>query len=132
MSKKVFSSICDPIKDIDAVSEVVAEARPRIKPLLLRYLPSISTIPLFQGMSWRPTWKSLPTFSQVKEWYLQEGPSDKKSDSYIPFFPSVFSSLLFEMSAYTFLIEHIHSFGDQWSPGILWYHRTRFPFDNNN
>ena len=39
---------------------------------------------------------------------------------------------MFEMSTYTFLLEFIHSRGEQWSSGILWYHRVRYALDPNN
>lgn len=44
---------------------------------------------------------------------------------------SSFPALMFEMSAYTFLLEFIHSRGEQWSSGCLWPARLRFSGDRN-
>nr|CAD1835941.1 unnamed protein product [Ananas comosus var. bracteatus] len=43
------------------------EIQDNMKSRILRYIPSITTIPLEQGMSWSPTWKALPTHRWVGE-----------------------------------------------------------------
>ena len=47
-------------------------------------------------------------------------------------YKSCFPCLMFEMSAYAFLVQFIHSYGEQWSSGILWPSRVRFAGDKNN
>lgn len=45
---------------------------------------------------------------------------------------SCFPALMFEMSAYTFLLEFRNKMGEQWSTGCLWPERVRFALDPNN
>lgn len=67
MTKKTFESIVTPCENIDRESTFLSEIKDNMKSLILRYIPSITTIPLFQGMSWSPTWKALPTHRWVGE-----------------------------------------------------------------
>ena len=46
---------------MDRVRAFVAKVEPFLARLFKRYVPSIATIPLEQGMTWEPTWKALPT-----------------------------------------------------------------------
>jgi len=64
LAKKVTKALFEPIitpADLESVQEIVGEMKVFLPDLLSRYLPRLSTIPLCQGMSWVPTWKSLPT-----------------------------------------------------------------------
>ena len=58
--KSTFSSIVTPNPDIGSVSEVLGMIKDSFSTLQPLYLPDISTIPLTKGMSWEPTWKSVP------------------------------------------------------------------------
>lgn len=40
--------------------------------------------------------------------------------------------LPYELSAWYFLVQFVHSREEQWSQGSLWYPVVRYPFDTNN
>lgn len=61
VSKYTFTSISSPVQDMDSVIELIGKMKSCMSQLVSRYLPRVSRIPLFQGMSWDPTWKALPT-----------------------------------------------------------------------
>lgn len=68
LAKKVdsdtFESICTPAPE-KLGERLLTGINLQIKPLLYRYCPWLSSIPLNQGISWTPTWKSLPTYRQM-------------------------------------------------------------------
>nr|UJQ92583.1 MAG: putative RNA-dependent RNA polymerase [Mitoviridae sp.] len=133
LAKKVsyantFKSIVEPT-DLDAASIWCGELRDKLPTLVHRYLPWVSTIPLNQGMSWVPTWKSLPTHRRVNELFseiLQK--YDIASRRPI----SIFPALLFEMNAFSFLLERIHLSEDHFSSGCLWPVYTRYALDSRS
>jgi len=65
ITKKTFESIITPVSDIDRVYTFVCKVKEMIPTLILRYVPSIQSIPLEQGMTWEPTYKALPTHGWV-------------------------------------------------------------------
>jgi hypothetical protein len=83
-------------------------------------------------MKWVPTWKSLPTFKQMNDLLRQNAREQGIGFPFKGSIKSCFPAVFFELSAYTFLIEFIHSRGEQWSSGILWPERTRFALDRQN
>lgn len=50
----------------ESVDTVVKSTRHLYKDLLLRYIPSLPTIPLEQGIRRVPSWKSLPNYAVNK------------------------------------------------------------------
>lgn len=96
--------------------------------LLKGYTPWLPTIPLHQGMTWDPTWKTLPTFEVTRSVWKRMG---LKKETIINI-RSSFTSLAYELSSWQFLLTHTHAYGEQWSQGCLWPPRTRFAFDSNN
>lgn len=120
----LFTSICSPIEDIDRVVTWLGLLKPILKSLLDRYCPSIQSIPLKQGMKWIPSWKTLPTYHTLPQlWKLFPHMRQRKS-------PYVAQTM--ELAAYSSLIRFIHKEGEQWSSGILFPHRVRYPYDVNN
>lgn len=128
ISKKTFQSITQP----DQVASFIGIITEKIPNLVNRYLPGVSTIPLNQGMKWVPTWKSLPTFKQMNDLLRQNAREQGIGFPFKGSIQSCFPAVFFELSAYTFLLEFIHSRGEQWSSGILWPERTRFALDRQN
>lgn len=63
-----------------------------IPTLILRYVPSIQSIPLEQGMTWEPTYKALPTHG----WVAAHLKSTAKR-----IIKSVHTSLAYELSVFT-------------------------------
>lgn len=130
ISKDTLKSIVQPT-DLDAIVEVVSKIKGFITPLTYRYLPWISSIGVNQGMSWVPTWKALTSDRLMKE-SIRAGvpavPSLKQfcNDS------SVFTSLFWELAAYTSLMNFEHAYGAQFSSGVLWAKFTRFAYDPLN
>ena len=92
----------------------------RVKDLLTRYVPSVSTIPLTQGMTWYPTWKATPTKLKA----VRYGPRKKYSAK------SFFSAFPFEVSAFFQQMKDCPYLGI--GAGVLWYPRVRYCFDPNN
>lgn len=45
---------------------------------------------------------------------------------------SIFTSLPYEIANFQFLMTFVHSRGEQWSQGCLWYPRVRFALDKQN
>ena len=126
ISRSTFSSITDPIKDIDAVYGFVTEVKASFKTLLKRYVPDIHTIPLQQGMSWVPSWKALPTYPAFRTVSKTLGQT-----KYIRV-KSPFSVQTIELAAFRHLVEFVNARGEQWNQGVLWYSRTRYAFDPLN
>jgi len=73
--KSTFTSIISPVDDIEAVTEVVSDMKGCLKDLMLRYVPRVRGIPLYQGMSFDPT---LPTHRLTRE-VLQKRAKQPKS-----------------------------------------------------
>lgn len=61
ISPSLFASITDPMSDVHKFSEVRDWLRGLIRKLANRYLSQALSRPLYQGISWEPTWKALPT-----------------------------------------------------------------------
>lgn len=131
ITKSTFASIVTPTESIKKLKTFYKGVSPKLKDLILRYVPSITEIPLHQGITWRPTWKSVPTYRQLKLWFETHDVKEVNGKK-ISYHPNIFSAQVFELLGYSYLIERIHTMGKQMSPGILWFARTRFAFDANN
>lgn len=57
ISSNLFSSITNPLEDEELIERFAETVCSNAKQLFLRYCPSIQTIPLNQGMRWKPSWK---------------------------------------------------------------------------
>jgi len=91
------------------------------------YVPSISSIPLLQGITWDPTWKATP--SKMKPDCRLKGSRRKKGVQ------SVFRAFPFEIHSWFQLAESRNQFrGRQQANwlGALWFPWTRYCFDPNN
>jgi len=120
-----FKSIVEPT-DLEAASEWCSEFRDELLALVRRYIPFVSEIPLHQGISWEPTWKSLPTHRRVNQ-LMKEVLAEKLKIG--PRVVSCFPALLFEMNAFSFLMERVHVSEGHWSQGCLWPACTRYALD---
>lgn len=65
--KKLFELVITPPSDIYSIKEVASEMREHLPRLIMRYVPAIRRYPLDQGMSFVPTWKSVPSTS----WFVK-------------------------------------------------------------
>ncbi len=109
-----FESRITP-RDDESVLDQVGRVKQHLPDLVLRYLPRVSQIPLHQGMTWEPTWKAVPS----QPWFrkiLKEGGKDKELANRC----SIFGVLPFELLAFAELVRFVHSYGEQWSQGLLW------------
>lgn len=61
VSASTFSSIVNLVGSLDSVLEMVSLICEDMKDLFYRYVLGIRTVPLFQGLKFKPTWKALPT-----------------------------------------------------------------------
>ena len=130
MSRKTCKSIIEPVENMYEVCSFIGDIKPIIKHLVLRYCPTVPTIPLFQGMSWDPTWKSLPTHHMTVRIFTERMKVHRR---YSPrLIRSCFISLSYELASFLFLMNFVHSQGEQFSQGFLWRDRIRYAFDNQN
>lgn len=137
INRSTFSSIVTPVTDLDRVIGFVSKVKEKMKSLLDRYTPYVSSIPVHQGMSWVPTWKAVPSHSTVKVALQQEVEYEGKSPKgmlirrYLKH-RSIFTAVFYELFAFVGLLEFIHARQDHFSPGLLWPPRIRFAFDPMN
>ena len=131
IDKTLFTSIVSP-SDLDTITTMVAEMKPKFRLLLSRYVPHVDSIPLFQGLEFTPTWKAVPT----GQWYrnLMKGSADSEGKPLKRFskHQSVFPCFFAELGAFAELMTFVHARGEQYSQGCLWYPFIRYAFDINN
>lgn len=123
ITKKTFASIITPLTETveNTLSEFVSnELRPRVRNLLLRYIPRLKSIPLVQGMSWMPSWSVLPTYGS---WGLRHIPKEDRPPK------SPYLYLPLELKVFGSLLRFTHLKGEQYSPLCLWASFTRFGMD---
>jgi len=73
-SKGILDSIVQTldapaVRNIKSFTDGFKESVPR---LLRMYLPDLSTIPMFLGITWEPTWSSLPTLRTLRSRYRKK------------------------------------------------------------
>ncbi|KAK4253936.1 hypothetical protein QN277_009379 [Acacia crassicarpa] len=102
--------------------------RPHLRSLILRYVPKVERIPFLQGMSFVPTWKSVPSSA----WYtkLLRRSADEQGEP----LKRYALRLLFtcELAAFTFLMNFVHAKGESYSQGCLWAPYVRYAIDSFN
>lgn len=119
VSRKTFHSIVTPLteeqeRSVSTFTELFVMDLPE---LLSRYLPNLATLPLFQGIVWKPSWKTLPNYRIYKAMRMELSP---------------YICQTAELKSFGSLLRYIHAIGQQFSPLILWLERTRFAFDKDN
>lgn len=123
LAKRVDSSTLASIETplSEEQEERVASMANTVKsllPILInRYIPWVTTVPLKQGISWLPTWKSIPNYKVFKQFGLPKSP-------YIVW--------PLELRCFGSMLRFIHSREDQFSPLCLWPPRIRYPLDSRN
>ncbi|GMN74458.1 hypothetical protein TIFTF001_052379, partial [Ficus carica] len=95
VTKSLFESITEPIKDLDSVREVLDLMKSHFKSIHRKSLPWISTIPLNKGMVWQPTWKTVPNDDRI---FFGRGLELPKG-WHRPV-PQIFTSLKYEIAAF--------------------------------
>lgn len=91
VTKETFASLRDGFPDIESSVEFIHSLHFRLRLVLDRYMPFHTTIPLYQGMVWEPTWKSTPNMQKVKG----KG-----------FGPSLYTALCKEMAVFDHIISY--------------------------
>lgn len=120
VSHETFDSIVTPLTDEmsrsvdDIISNIIL---PDISSIIGRYMPDVHTIPLYQGMTWSPTWKALPSYA-VAQYHRLE----KSSYLFVPF----------EVSTFAFLLNYIAQQTNQTLQIMLWPQRTIFALDDSS
>lgn len=130
LSKKVFRSIVDPVENMSSVQAWCSELRSSLRVLMLRYIPDVSSLPLYQGMRWIPSGKTLPTYRTLKSVYSAGGLFSEKERYLKRLSPLMVQT--WELAAFRHLVEFINARGEQWNQGALFPHYVRYAFDNNN
>lgn len=115
--KDTFASIARPLSQEDQVNYVGRRLTTLFRHLQLTYLPWISELPVDQGMSWVPTWKSVPNS-------VVSSPVGGRVSS-------IFLAFGFELAAYCSYCatEFTRLKGIIPPSGVLWEKRIRFPLD---
>lgn len=131
LRRSSLATITDP-SDCYSIQVVASEMRPHLKALLVRYIPGLERVPLCQGRSFIPTWKSMPSGAWYKRLLRKSGDSSGKSLRRFARLTSIFHCLPYELAAFTFLMNYVHSKGEQYSQGCLWPSFTRYAFDPHN
>lgn len=127
--KDNLKSLVSPWDDPDRVETIVGKIKGKLPTIIAINLPRITTIPLYQGMTWMPSWKALPTHKLTQQvWTCQLKLSREK----IKHLRSSLTSLPYELEAFQFLLVTVHAYGKQWSQGCLWNERIRYALDKNN
>lgn len=119
VSKDTFASIITPLtNDEEEKVNDMANIIKSLLPLLVsRYIPWVTTIPLKQGITWLPTWKSLPNYKVFKGFGLPKSP---------------YIGWVLELRVFSSMVMFIHKMGEQFSPLCLWPSRVRYALDPNN
>lgn len=63
VSNETFESITKVPSDYAGIDRIGSQIKSLWSAIQLKYLPDVSRIPVFQGMRWVPTWKTLPNSS---------------------------------------------------------------------
>ena len=63
VSKATFANIVQPA---DPCMGLIGSIKEKAKELILRYVPDTATYPLNQGITWEPTWKTVPSVATAK------------------------------------------------------------------
>lgn len=126
LAKKVnsgtFKSIITPWRDPDRVVRCVDHLKTYIADLSSRYLPGLPRVPVYQGISWVPTWKALPSTPLFRESVRKAASLRDRYRKVKSCFPTIF----WEMIAYGSLLEVEHANEGLFSSGVLWRHRIRY------
>nr|WOR07594.1 CeaMV1-RdRp [Duamitovirus sp.] len=130
VSANTFKSIISPCDNIQRVLNVAYELKEEFHSLIKDYMPWVSTIPLNQGIEWKPTWKSLP--NSDLDTASRFVPSKIEGGKPVKVRSNCFSSLKYELAAYSYLEQISNSLEGMWSPGLLWIHRVRYAMDPKN
>lgn len=113
----------------EGVISIIKEIYVKVRDLFDRYAPWIRDIPVIQGMSWEPTWKSLPN---SREWAVWKGNSkggQGRKPDYFEKITGPLTSLLLEIGAFSRFLSHDGKIrGLETSISGMWAHRLRWPF----
>ena len=131
----LFESIVTPTPDMDSLQEVLSNIKTSYSKLQPIYLPHLTTHPLELGMTWEPTWKSVPLMdSFIRRFDVpNKDPKGDEREKQLSKCHNIFSVLKHEIAAFSCFIKKLHSIPDGYfSSGILWNHWTYYPHDPNN
>lgn len=134
ISSNTFKSITTTFRNVDRMVEYVAGMDSYFQRLTYRYLPSIRTVPVNQGIRWIPSWKALPSDRMVKE-AIKKVPDLVKKYGNVR---SPFLSFVWELVAYGTLahMEHVQEpfliSPTLYPSGPLWSKRVRYVYDDTN
>ena len=87
VSKATFDSIERPQQNVPQVEYLLGLIKEKFSHLQRIYLPRISEIPMFKGLSWKPTLQSVPNDDR-RYWKIPKPE------------PNIFSSLKYELAAF--------------------------------
>lgn len=138
ISMASFKTMETPIEDIGSVKEILGMVKELFPTLQKLYLPEISSIPFEKGFRWKPTWKTTPNddrqfqkrpTAKEKREAIEQGIDPKTLEPTLK--PNIFTSVKYELAAFSRQVSLIHSWEGIFSPGILFgKDRILFALDN--
>lgn len=129
VTKKTFSTMVEPPKDMESIQAFISDLKGSLVSIVRRYCPRINELPLYQGLEFMPTWKSLPTFRVTLSVLVNRLGIPWKEARRIR---SCFVSFPFELASWQWLMQYVHAAGEQWSQGALWAPFVRYPWSVEN
>lgn len=134
VSKSTFKSMVTPPNNIHSIRDICFELKQNFKIMCQRYTPWISSIPVHQGITWEPTWKSLPNSDKSLDLLdkKKDYPILKSVGSYVKKGASCFTCLKYELGAYSILELLSNSLEGMISPSALWVQSIKYAIDPQN
>nr|QWQ49923.1 hypothetical protein [Zelkova schneideriana] len=122
ISMATFESIFERCSSYSGVMSICSELTTRFHHLQKTYLPWISEIPVYQGISWVPTRKLLPNSPKCRRGLKEKGSTERKEKRVVSSFPA----LKYELAAFARHTRvELESMGII-PTGLLWESRVRF------
>ncbi|CAK9167987.1 unnamed protein product [Ilex paraguariensis] len=115
--KTPFSRISHPFR-------VIQLAKPLPFDSIVQLPKDIDSIPIVQGISWEPTWKTVPNVRIPKDALYPKYHSKP--------IKSAFLALTYELAAYGSMLRLDHAQEAFFSSAVLWRERVRFALDPTN
>ncbi|KAL5798384.1 hypothetical protein ACOSQ2_003204 [Xanthoceras sorbifolium] len=117
-----FEYFFERCSSYSGVMSICSELTTRFHHLQKTYLPWISEIPVYQGISWVPTWKSLPNSPKCRRGLKEKGSTERKDKRVVSSFPA----LKYELAAFARHTRvELESMG-LIPTGLLWESRVHF------
>jgi len=131
LSKDNLDSITRPVEAGERVVKIMAEFDQKLKLLCHRYMPWIQDMTVIQGMSWKPSWKSMPNPRLHEVWKVGSDGTKASKPAFREVITGPLTSLFSELGAFALCLSEdsrTERTGLATSVPGLWCERLRWPF----